>query len=88
MHIAGGFPGRLSNTGGELKLSGAGRQEFARIEQGDSWFPETDGGGHSLVAKAPAGSVIARTEGSLAKLSSAHPDTDPRISSRACCRRC
>ncbi len=47
--IAGQYAGRLSNSGDELILRGPSDEELLRFTYSDSWYPETDGGGRSLV---------------------------------------
>ncbi len=53
IRVAGQFLGRISNTEGELVLTGAMRESIGRAHFLDSWFPETDGDGYSLVAIKP-----------------------------------
>ncbi len=53
IRIAGQFLGRISNTEGELILTGSVGESIARAHFVDSWIPKTDGKGYSLVAVKP-----------------------------------
>jgi len=47
--IAGQFTGQLSNGGERIKLEDNFGTSILDFAYDDAWFPETDGGGHSLV---------------------------------------
>ena len=47
--IAGEYSGRLDNLGDTLRLEGAGGEPLLDFAYSDTWLPETDGEGHSLV---------------------------------------
>ena len=49
MRIAGEYDGRLSNDGESILVSGAIDDTILELDYDDTWFPSTDGAGHSLV---------------------------------------
>ena len=55
--VAGEFTGRLENAGEELVFEGALGEPIHRFTYSDSWYPETDGGGLSLVIRDPLGDL-------------------------------
>ena len=50
LRIAGEFLGRLSNTEGEITVTGTYGEDIARLRYQDAWHPSTDGQGRSLEA--------------------------------------
>ena len=55
--VAGEFTGRLENAGEEIVFEGALGEPIHRFTYSDSWYPETDGGGLSLVIRDPLGDL-------------------------------
>ena len=53
LQIAGEFLGRLSNTEGEIIVTGPFGEAIARLRYQDEWYPSTDGKGRSLQATSP-----------------------------------
>ena len=53
--VAGEFTGRLENAGEEIVFEGALGEPIHQFIYRDSWYPETDGGGLSLVIRDPLG---------------------------------
>lgn len=53
--VAGEFTGRLENAGEELIFEGPLGEPIHQFTYRDSWYPETDGGGLSLVIRDPLG---------------------------------
>jgi hypothetical protein len=49
LHVAGEFKGHLSNSGERLVLQDRSGKVLADFSYSDAWYPETDGGGSSLV---------------------------------------
>ena len=49
--IAGSYSGRLANEGERVVLTGADGSVVQDFEFSDSWYPASDGGGHSLVVR-------------------------------------
>jgi len=49
--IAGSYSGRLANDGERVVLTGADGSVVQDFEFNDSWYPASDGGGHSLVVR-------------------------------------
>jgi hypothetical protein len=47
--IGGEYTGRLENSGDDLRLEGAAGEPILDFRFSDLWYPETDGGGRSLV---------------------------------------
>ena len=58
MRLAGEYHGRFSNTEATVTVTGAFGQPIASAHYVDSWLPDTDGGGYSLVAREPRRDVI------------------------------
>ncbi|MBN1442793.1 MAG: chitobiase/beta-hexosaminidase C-terminal domain-containing protein, partial [Planctomycetes bacterium] len=53
MNLVGGYSGRLSNGGEPILLEGPAGEPILDFEYEDSWHPETDGEGYSLIAVDP-----------------------------------
>jgi hypothetical protein len=53
--VAGEFTGRLENAGEELIFEGALGEPIHQFTYRDTWYPEADGGGLSLVIRDPLG---------------------------------
>lgn len=53
--VLGPYEGVLANTGEVLKLVDAVGENILEFEYKDGWYPATDGSGHSLVLRDPAG---------------------------------
>ncbi len=51
--IAGEWDGLLSDRGENIELEGSAGEEILDFSYRDSWYPETDGGGYSLVIVDP-----------------------------------
>jgi len=57
IRVAGEYDGRLSNGGEHIVLSGHLGDTILELTYVDTWYPATDGGGHSLVLVDPLGAV-------------------------------
>jgi hypothetical protein len=55
IHIAGEFEGELHNAGERIMLEGPRGEAILDFRYRDLWYPETDGGGRSLVIRDPRG---------------------------------
>jgi hypothetical protein len=55
MEIVGGYDGRLSNNGENLKLEDASSGTVLDFRYSDTWYTNTDGGGYSLTIRDPYG---------------------------------
>ncbi len=53
--VAGEYDGQLSNGGERVILASPSDDARLDFEYDDGWYPETDGGGHSLVLENPGG---------------------------------
>jgi hypothetical protein len=57
--VLGKYEGLLDNAGERLRLRDAFGQTILDFTYDDAWYPETDGGGYSLVIRDPSGSAEA-----------------------------
>jgi hypothetical protein len=53
--VAGEYSGQLANGGERVRLENALGESLIDFDYDDGWYPETDGGGHSLVVVDTAG---------------------------------
>jgi hypothetical protein len=58
MVIAGEYQARLANSGEQLSLVRTNGEDILTFTYSDTWYPETDGGGYSLVISDPYGEPL------------------------------
>lgn len=60
--FAGQYDGQLSNSGETLRLVSASMGDILTAVYRDDWYPETDGGGYSLILRSPQKEADAQSQ--------------------------
>ncbi len=75
--VLGPWTGQLENDGERLELTDASGEVILDFEWEDGWYPATDGGGYSLVARRPGVTPLAELDEAEAWAISRDPDGTP-----------